>query len=215
MDFTASSFLPEKASFLYSPPLILGLIALFRAGSRDYWFFASVLASEILLYSCWWDWSGDDCWAVRFLNPGVMLMCIPCVEFLKGRRFPRWPAAIALAGLTVQMFAVLVDPLASDYVVRHFALRRIALFTSAPSVDSNRIDIDDLRFNPRYSPLATNWLMLRVLLGHPPALQTDKLDIERTGTPLYNALIASGWNPRTVECDLFWVRLIKGLRSRD
>jgi hypothetical protein len=206
-------FSAGKSIFLYSPPLVLGVIALVRharggAGSRDYWFFASVLCSEILFYSCWWDWSGEDCWAVRFLNPGVMLMSIPCVELLKGLRFPRWPAAIAIAGLAVQMLAVLVDPLASDYAFRNFNLPRVALFTGKPTEDINRIDISDLRFNPHYSPLATNWLMLRVLAGHPPALETDRKEIARTGTPLYNALIAGGWNPRTVVCDLFWVRLI-------
>ena len=210
-------FSAGKSIFLYSPPLILGVIALIRyartgRGSWDYWFFAAVLGSEILLYSCWWDWSGEDCWAVRFLNPGVMLMCIPCIELLRGVRFPRWPAVVALAGLSVQMLAVLVDPMASDYVVRNFTLQRMALFTGTPTASWNRVDIDDLRFNPRYSPLSTNWLMLRILAGHPPAIDTDILDMERTGTPLYNALIASGWDPRTVECDLFWARLIRRLK---
>ena len=69
-----------------------------------------------------------------------------------------------------------------------------------------------MRFNPRYSPLATNWLMLRLLVGHPPAPQNDRLEIERTGTPPYDALLASGWNPKSVECDLFWVRLLRGRR---
>jgi hypothetical protein len=206
-------FSAGKSIFLYSPPLLLGIIALVRyarggPGSRDYWFFAMVLVSETLLYSRWWDWSGEDCWAVRFLNPGVMLMSIPCVELLKGWRFPRWPALIAIAGLSVQMLAVLVDPLASNYVIRNFTLQRVALFTGKPTENMNRIDIDDLRFNPRYSPLAVNWLMLRILTGHPPLLQKDQKEIERTGTPLYDALMASGWDPRTVECDLFWVRLL-------
>ena len=53
--------------------------------------------------------------------------------------------------------------------------------------------------------------MIRVLFGHPPKIETDKLELERTGTPLYNALIDGGWDPRTVECDLFWVRLARRL----
>jgi hypothetical protein len=210
-------FSAGKSIFLYSPPLILGAIALVRyarggRGSRDYWFFASVLGSEILFYSCWWDWSGDDCWAVRFLNPGVMLMSIPCVELLRGVRFPRWPAVVAVAGLAVQSLAVLADPMAADYVVRHFALPRVALYPGKATGGSNRIDVEDLRFNPRYSPLATNWLMLRILAGAPPAVQTDPREIERTGTPLYDALLAGGWDAKTVECDLFWARLLRGRR---
>jgi hypothetical protein len=213
-------FSAGKSIFLYSPPLVLGIVALVRyarggAGSRDYWFFAMVLGAQTLLYARWWDWSGEDGWAVRFLNPGVMLMSIPCIELLKGLRFPRWPALIAFAGLSVQMLAVLVDPLASNYVIRNFNLRPVALFTGKPTESTNRIDIDDLRFNPRYSPLATNWLMLRVLAGLPPALESDQKEIERTGTPLYNTLIAGGWDPRTVESDLFWVRLFSQRNSRD
>jgi hypothetical protein len=213
-------FSSGKSIFLYSPPLLLGVIALVRyvrggAGSRDYWFFAMVLSSETLLYARWWDWSGEDCWAVRFLNPGVMLMCIPCVELLKGRRFPGWPALVAAAGLSVQMLAVLVDPLAANYLIRNFTLPRVALFTGKPTENINRIDIDDLRFNPRYSPLAVNWLMLRILVGHPPSQQWNQKEVERTGTPLYNALIAGGWDQRTVTCDLFWVRLFSPTSLRN
>jgi hypothetical protein len=108
-----------------------------------------------------------------------------------------------------------VDPLASDYVIRNFTLQRVALFTGKPTENINRIDIDDLRFNPRYSPLAVNWLMLRILAGHPPSLQLDQKEIERTGTPLYNALIARGWDQRTVTCDLFWVRLFSPTNPRN
>ena len=207
-------FSSGRSIFLYSPPLILGIVALVRyarggRGSKDYWFFASVLISQILLYAKWWDWSGDDCWAIRFLNPGVMLMCIPCVELLCNFRWPKPVAALALAGLAVQSLAVLIDPIAADYLIRNRDLPHVALYPGQPLGRTNRVDIDDLRFNPRFSPLAVNWLLLRVLLQHPPALQSDPKEIERTGTPLYDSLIASGWNPKTVECDLFWVRLAK------
>ena len=207
-------FSSGKSIFLYSPPLILGVAALVRfartgRGSRDYWWFASVCVSEILLYARWWDWSGDDAWGIRFLNPGVMLMCIPAVEFLGGRRWPKPAAAVAIAGLCVQSLAVFVDPLASDYIVRNFHLPRTAYYPGQPAGGTNRLDLDDVRFNPRYSPFAANWLMLRLLLKLPPPLENNPLEIQRTGTPLYDSLIASGWNPKSVECDLFWVRLAR------
>ncbi len=210
-------FSSGKSIFLYSPPLLLGVAALVRfartgRGSKDYWFFASVCISEILLYAKWWDWSGDDAWGIRFLNPGVMLMCIPAVEFVGGRRWPAPAAAVALAGLCVQSLAVFVDPLASDYVVRNFHLPRTAFYPGQAAGGVNRLDLDDVRFNPRYSPFATNWLMLRLLLKNPPALEKNPLEIQRTGTPLYDSLIASGWNPKSVECDLFWVRLARHTR---
>ena len=207
-------FSSGRSIFLYSPPLLLGIYALVcfakkGHGSKDYWFFASVLISEILLYSKWWDWSGDDCWAIRFLNPGVMLMCIPAVDLLGGLRWPKPAAAIALIGLCVQSLAVFVDPIAADYLIRNRPMPHASLYPGQPLGPTNRVDIDDLRFNPRFSPLAVNWLMLRILLGSTPKLQSDPREIARTGTPLFDSLIASGWDPTTVESDLFWVRLVK------
>lgn len=206
-------FSAGKSVFLYSPPLLLGVFALIRGAragqlSRDYWFFASVFLSEILFFAKWWDWSGDDCWGVRFLVPGVMLMCIPAVELLGGARFPKPAAAIALIGICVQALAVLVDPMAADYAIRHYRLTRSAVWSGGES----RVDLEDVRFNPRYSPLAVNWLMLRVLLEREPAPPNNPVEIERSGTPLYLSLMASGWNPRSVECDLFWVRLLRQRR---
>jgi hypothetical protein len=205
-------FSSGKSIFLYSPPLVLGVAALIRyartgQGTRDYWFFASVLISEALLYANWWDWSGDDAWGVRFLNPGVVLMCIPAAEFVSGARWPKLAATVALAGLVVQSLAVLVDPMAADYVIRHYPLPRAAVYQGDPAGIRNRIDLEDIRFNPRYSPLAVNWLLLRLLAHLPPAPQTNSKEIERTGMPLYDALLAGGWNPNTVECDLFWARM--------
>jgi hypothetical protein len=211
-------FSAGRSILIYSPPLILGIYGVVcfakkGRGTPDYWFFASVLISEILFYARWWDWSGDDCWANRFLTPGVMLMCIPAVEFLGGRKWPKPAACFAIAGLAVQALAVTVDPIAADYVIRNRQLPHVALYPGQPLGGTNRVDIDDLRFNPRFSPLAVNWLMLRVLLGRAsglePALQTNPREIARTGTPLFDSLIASGWDPRSVECDLFWVRLVK------
>ena len=207
-------FSSGRGILIYSPPLLLGICAVVRfarkgPGSADYWFFASVLISEILVYARWWDWSGDDCWANRFLNPGVMLMCIPAVEFLGGRRWPKPAACLAIAGLCVQALAVFVDPIAADYAIRNRQMPRVALYPGQPIGGTDRVDIEDLRFNPRFSPLAVNWLMLRVLAGFTPAPQTDQREIARTGTPLFDSLIASGWDPATVQCDLFWVRLAK------
>ncbi len=205
-------FSAGKSIFLYSPPLFLGAFALVRRVRarhvpREYWFFASVLVSEILLYSCWWDWSGDDSWGIRFLNPGVVLMCIPAVELLKAGRWPRAAVLTACAGLCVQSLAVFVDPLASDFAVRNYELPRTAFYPGQPAGGANRLDLDDLRFNPRYSPLAVNWLMLRLLAGLPPPLLTNSQEIQRTGTPLFDSLVASGWNPKSVHSDLFWARL--------
>jgi hypothetical protein len=70
--------------------------------------------------------------------------------------------------------------------------------------------MEDLRFNPRYSPLSTDWLMLRALVHRLPAQELNPREIARTGTPLYDALLAGGWDPSKVSCDLFWVSLAGG-----
>ena len=203
-------FSAGKSILIYSPPLLLGIWAAARKKHRDYIFFGTVLLSEIALYSCWWDWSGDDCWGVRFLNPGVMLMCLPAAEMLRGLRWPRFAMAMALTGFAVQMLATVVDPMAADYAVRNYAMKRVALYPGQPTGGTNRVDMEDLRFNPRYSPLSTDWLMLRALLHRLPAQELNPREIARTGTPLYDALLAGGWDPRAVRCDLFWISLAGG-----
>ena len=205
-------FSAGKSILIYSPPLLLGILAAARKKHRDYFFFGAVLLSEIALYSCWWDWSGDDCWAVRFLNPGVMLMCIPAAEMLRGIRWSRFASSVAIAGFAVQMLATIVDPFAADYAVRNYAMNRVALYPGQPTGGTNRVDMEDVRFNPRYSPLSTDWLMLRALVHRLPAREQNPREIARTGTPLYDALLAGGWDPNTVRCDLFWVALVRDRR---
>ncbi len=68
-----------KSALLFSPPLILGLVGWRRfastpEGRQDALLFASLATSQLLLYACWWDWSGDDAWGPRFMVPGVVLM---------------------------------------------------------------------------------------------------------------------------------------------
>ena len=154
-----------------------------------------MLLSEIALYSCWWDWSGDDCWAVRFLNPGVMLMCIPAAEMLRGIRWSRFASSVAIAGFAVQMLATIVDPspLTTPSQLRYEQGSRFtpANLPAEPIASTWRT----WRFNPRYSPLSTDWLMLRALVHRLPAREQNQREIARTGTPLYDALLAGGWGP--------------------
>ncbi len=137
-------------------------------------------------------------------------MCIPAAEMLRGLRWPRFALALAATGFAVQMLATVVDPMAADYAVRNYAMQRVALYPGQPTGGSNRVDMEDLRFNPRYSPLSTDWLMLRALVHRLPSQELNPREIARTGTPLYDALLAGGWDPGKVRCDLFWVSLAGG-----
>ena len=197
-------FSAGKSIFLFSPPLILGVLGISRfirkpEGRQEAAFFVAVFLSELLLYSKWWDWSGDDAWGVRFLVPGVMLICLFAVEMLKFRFLV---AAVAFTGFFVQTLGVLINGLDYELVVRSQTLQRVALYQQPPT--RNRVDFEDVRFNPRYSQLAAHWLLIRWALGFPPLVQREAANA--SGTSLYDALLDTGYKQKPT-LDLLWFRL--------
>src|SRR5262249_53545592 len=84
-------FSAGKSIFLFSPPLVLGVLGWnkFRARQAtrlDALLFLAIFLAELLVYSRWWDWSSDDAWGVRFMIPGLVLMCIPAIEVIERHR---------------------------------------------------------------------------------------------------------------------------------
>jgi hypothetical protein len=66
----------------------------------------------------------------------------------------------AVAGVWVQLNAVLVGGLDYVLLLRARPLEREALFVSS----RDRVDIEDMRLNPRSSEIAGNWILVRHLL---------------------------------------------------
>jgi hypothetical protein len=195
-------FSAGKSIFLFSPPLILGFLGWKRFHERlatrtDALLFLAVFAAELLEYSKWWDWSSDDAWGVRFMIPALVLMCIPAVEVLERRLLV---AAVAAVGVSVQTLAVLAGGLDYLLLVRAQQPQRQALFVSG----RNHVDFEDLRFNPRYSQIAGNWILLRHLLHVPPRSSPPEL-IEKNGTPLYDTLPPRAWS-EAARWDFIWAR---------
>jgi hypothetical protein len=193
-------FSAGKSIFLFSPPLILGFLGWKRFHARlatraDALLFLAVFAAQLLLYSKWWDWSSDDAWGVRFMIPALVLMCIPAVEVVERRLLV---AAVAAAGVSVQVLAVSVGGLDYLLLIRAQQPERQALFVSG----RNRVDFEDLRFNPRYSQIAGNWILLRHLLHVPPRPGPPEL-VEKNGTPLYDALPPRAW-AEAARWDFVW-----------
>ncbi len=193
-----------KSIFLFSPPLILGFLGWTRFRRRiatrlDAFFFLAVFVSELLLYSKWWDWSSDDAWGVRFLVPGIVFMCIPLIEVLDRRSLV---IAIAGIGVAVQLLAVTVGGLDYLLLMRASNSHRQNLF--APP--TNSVDLEDIRFNPRYSQIAGNWILLRHLLHIPPAPCPPDL-VKTNGTPLYDTLPPNVW--AAAHWDFIWARHVK------
>jgi hypothetical protein len=189
-----------KSIFLFSPPLILGFLGWKRFRARpatrnDAMLFVAVFGAELLVYSKWWDWSSDDAWGVRFMIPSVVLMCIPAVEVLERRLLV---AAVAAVGLAVQVLAVTAGGLNYLVLVRAEQTHRQALFVSG----ENRVDFEDLRFNPRYGQIAGNWILLRHLLHIPPHPGSPEF-IPKNGTPLYDTMPPSAWSD-AARWDFIW-----------
>jgi hypothetical protein len=193
-------FSSGKSVFLFSPPLILGFLGWKHFRKRlptrsDALLFLGVFVVDLLKYSKWWDWSGDDAWGVRFMIPAVVLMCIPAVEVLERHLLV---ATVAAVGISVQVLAVSVGGLDYLLLIRASQPRRQALYVSG----QNRVDYEDIRFNPRYSQIAGSWILLRHLLDIPPHTSPPEL-AEKNGTPLYDTLPPQAWS-QAAHWDFIW-----------
>ncbi len=179
-----------KSIFLFSPPLLLGIIGWKAFASRsqlhsDAWLFLAIDIAQVLLFAKWWDWSSDDAWGIRFVIPGVLLLSIPMVAILDRRALV---IPVVAVGVAVQLLAVLVGPLDFVVLLRGQQFQRQALYVGG----HNRIDFEDLRFNPSYSQIAGSWILFRQLIHAPPAPGNPK-DAALIGTGLYDAIPPQAW----------------------
>ena len=194
-------FSSGKSIFLFSPPLLLGVWGWKRFAQRaetrsDARLFLGICIAQILLFSKWWDWSSDDSWGVRFVIPGVLLMCIPMVTVLQSRAFV---IPVVFAGVAIQLLAVTVGGLRFVELLRSSHPQREALYMGG---GSNHIDFEDLRFDPNYSQILGNWILVRYLLHIPPGPGKGD-DPSRVGTPLRDAIPQQAWTA-AAQWDFVW-----------
>jgi hypothetical protein len=161
----------------------------------DAWLFLGICIAQIVLFAKWWDWSSDDAWGVRFVLPGVILMCIPMVTMLE-RRLILIP--VVCLGVLVQLLPVAVGGLDYLMLIRSQPVQRQALYVAG----QNRIDFVDVRFNPNYSQIMGNCIFLRYLVGLPPAPGRPE-DALQVGTRLSDAIPAQVW-AATARWDFIW-----------
>jgi hypothetical protein len=193
-------FSSGKSIFLFSPPLLLGAWGWKRFAHRketasDAWLFLAICIAQVLLFAKWWDWSGDDSWGARFLIPGLLLMCIPMITVLD-RRMVVIP--VVAAGVLVQLLAVTVGGLDFLMLLRSSQAQREALYVGG----SSRIDFEDVRFDPSYSQIVGNWILLRYLLHIPPEPGKPE-DAAKVGTPLHDAISPQEWTA-AARWDFIW-----------
>jgi len=81
-------FSPGKSIFLFSPPLVIGALALPRFAREHRWLalaMAAVIAPPLLFYARFVSWGGDYCWGPRYLLFAVPLLWLPAVASLLPR----------------------------------------------------------------------------------------------------------------------------------
>lgn len=191
-----------KSIFLFSPPLLLGIwgwksFARREETRADAWLFLGIFVAQILLYAKWWDWSSDDAWGIRFVIPGVMMLCIPMIA-----KIERLAAVIpvAAAGIAVQLLAVMVGGLTFLVLLHAEHAQRAALYVGG----SDRVDFEDLRFDPNYSQILGSWILLRQLLRIPPQPGQPAAALQ-TGTHLYDVIPPQDW-AAAARWDFVWAR---------
>jgi hypothetical protein len=191
-----------KGIFLFSPPLLLGVWGWKQFANRketasDAWLFLGICSAQILFYAKYWIWSSDDAWGTRYVLPGVLLLCIPMVAVLKQKALV---IPVVVAGVLVQLLAVTVGGLDFLLLLRTSHPQREALWVGG----SNRVDFGDVWFNPNYSPIEGNWILLRYLLHMPPE-PGDPKDTETVGTRLSDTIPPQAW-AAAARWDFVWVR---------
>jgi hypothetical protein len=196
-------FSAGKSIFLFSPPLVLGLLGWNRfrareATRRDALLFLAIFLAELLVYSRWWDWSSDDAWGVRFVIPGLLLMCIPAIEVIQKHRL--LVATVAVLGVCVQVLAVSVGGLDYLMLFHTYHPQRRSSYFSRPIA----INLDDIRFRPGYGQIVGNWILVRHLIHIPPRSSPPEL-VQRNGTTLYDTVAPGVWS-HSARWDFIWVR---------
>ncbi len=152
-------FSAGKGVFLFSP-----LMVLFPVAARSLWndptrrrvavWALLLLGAQLLMYSKWWDWSGDDAWGPRFLIPATMV----CLAVVAASSYLRstWFVVLAAAGFLVQIPPVLIGPHSSLMVVHLHNPMKTDPITHLRSP----ITLDDMRFDPQFSQVTTTFEML-------------------------------------------------------
>ena len=108
---------PGKSLFLFSPPLLLGLVGLpafWRRHRAVAVTVFAIVAANLGLFSGYNIWSGDWAWGPRFMVPLAPLMLLPAIMlFEPWRAMRRWfrvaIIGLCLAGTAVQALGVSLD----------------------------------------------------------------------------------------------------------
>ena len=167
-------FSPGKSVFIYTPVLILCLVAMIPF-ARKYRFEAILIGllwlSFLGFYAGYNFWTGGFNWGPRFLLPLLPITLLPLGSLVEGHKTPiiRYLfVGLILLGVCIQIPAIIVDH--SRYLSRHLA------------VEDQSQAYNQTLYDVKYSPLSHQWgevLGLIGAYGRPEAWQAASMSLDR------------------------------------
>ena len=164
---------PNKSAFLYSPPLILAVLAMpkaFRAVPRLGKAMLVMVVPVFLIYSTYRSWSGDYAWGPRFFVWAVPVVMIPLAWFFVGKWRRAAVIAVAALGLVVQLLG---SALYWDHFIR-IAIETKNQWLGNPNragsyipakgrthCDSCFEDTYELLWTPAFQPIRGHWWLVK------------------------------------------------------
>jgi hypothetical protein len=175
---------PNKSAFLYSPPLVLAVLALPRAVRAVPRLGLALLAMVVpvfLVYASYRSWSGEWAWGPRFFVWAVPVLLVPLAWWMEPaqetepapRRWRRYVlATVVAAGVAVQLLG---SALYWDHFIR-ISIEAKHQWLGRPNrtgsyipergrghCDSCFEDTHALLWNPAFQPIRGHWWLLASL----------------------------------------------------
>jgi hypothetical protein len=165
-----------KSAFLYSPPLVLGLLGLRTALARrraETLFLLALCVVTLLFNAKFRHWHADYCWGPRHLvaiTPIVMLLAFPWLPEAigRGRRWLRQSALGILLGLGLS-----VQLLGAAFYWDHYIRMLIAVKDQTGASGWFQENLSHGHYVPEFSPLRGHVWMLRHWWRDDPDLDRD------------------------------------------
>jgi hypothetical protein len=166
---------PNKSAFLYSPPLVLAVLAMpraFRAVPRLGWAMLVMVVPVFLIYATYRSWSGDYAWGPRFFVWAVPVVLVPIAWFFDTRAKRIAVGAVVAIGLGVQLLGA---ALYWDHFIR-IAIETKNQWLGNPNragsyipakgrghCDSCFEDTYELLWTPAFHPIRGHWWLVKSL----------------------------------------------------
>jgi hypothetical protein len=169
-------FSAGKSMFLYSPPLVLGVMGLRTAWRRqrsETAFLLAVIAAVMLFSGKYLIWHGGYSWGPRYmvpLTPLVLLLALPWLaEALAGGRV--WLRATALALLVVS--GCFVQFLGAAFYWDHYIRILVTVQEQIGGGAWSPDFLPDGYYVPQFSPISGHWWLMRHYVHNDPDLNRD------------------------------------------